>query len=152
MICPYCKSAELKVVDKRESGSDSIRRRRECESCSKRFTTYERAELTPIIVIKKDGSKQEFDPEKIRMGIIKACEKRDISEDRIERSVEGVENVLREMGAKQIKSKDIGKLVMEQLKMLDEVAYLRFASVYRDFKDIQSFEKELKLMKKAEVK
>ncbi|MBI2547350.1 MAG: transcriptional repressor NrdR [Candidatus Aenigmarchaeota archaeon] len=150
MICPYCDSDELKVVDKRSSDEKTFRRRRECEKCNKRFTTYERVELVPLTIIKRDGRREEFDRNKIRLGIMKACEKRSISQEKIEKIVDEIENELRNMDTTEIKSKIIGDMIMEKLKNLDEVAYIRFASVYKKFKDIESFEKELKELKKGE--
>lgn len=148
-MCPYCASDHLKVVDKRPSDDKSFRRRRECEKCQKRFTTYERIELIPLTVIKRDGRRESFDRNKIRIGIMKACEKRPINQERIEKIVDELENELRNMDTIEIKSRVIGDMVMEKLKALDEVAYIRFASVYKKFKDIESFERELKELKKG---
>ena len=131
MQCPYCNYKESKVIDSRHTDLKSIRRRRECESCKKRFTTYEKIETTPLMVIKKDNSREYFDREKIKYGLLKACEKRPVSIDEIE-SIEEIE------------TKKIGEMVMDKLKELDEVAYVRFASVYRQFKDINTFVNELK--------
>jgi transcriptional repressor NrdR len=148
MLCPYCRSDKLKVVDKRESDDKSIRRRRECLKCKKRFTTYERIEAVPLIVIKRDKRREPFDRDKLRTGIMKACWKRPISQEKIEKIVDEIETELRNADKTEIRSRDIGELVMNKLKDLDEVAYIRFASVYRRFKDIQSFERELKGLKK----
>lgn len=153
MKCPFCSSPESKVVDKRETDNDEItRRRRECLSCNKRFTTYERIELASIIVIKKDGIRQQFDRQKILKGLIKACEKRPVSHGQIEKVVDDIENELRNMGTPEISSILIGEKIMEKLKELDEIAYIRFASVYREFADLTSFEKELKTLLKKKKK
>ena len=140
MKCRYCSSTESKVVDSRptEDGT-SIRRRRECINCGKRFTTYEKIEEIPIMVIKKDGTREPFDSEKILSGVRKACEKRPVSTADMELLVD---NVVRE----EVKSEAIGEMVMSRLKDLDEVAYVRFASVYRQFKDINTFMNELKIL------
>ncbi len=147
MNCPYCNGKESRVVDKRASVLNNIRRRRECLKCKKRFTTYERIENIDLIVVKKDGRREAFDREKLKKGILKACEKRPISIEKIENSVNDIEIRLRGLKGKEIKSKFIGELVMKALKKLDKVAYIRFASVYREFKDIKDFEKELKEIK-----
>ena len=149
MICPYCASDETKVIDKRSSDDKTFRRRRECEKCHKRFTTYERIEIVPLTIIKRDGRREDFDRNKIRIGIMKACEKRPIAQEKIEKIVDEIENELRNMDTTEIKSKIIGDMIIEKLKSLDEVAYIRFASVYRSFADITDFQKELKeLVKK----
>lgn len=149
MRCPYCNSEDTKVIDKRPSDEKTFRRRRECEKCQKRFTTYERIEIIPLTVIKRDGRREAFDRNKIRIGIMKACEKRPISQDKIEKIVDEIESELRNMDTTEIKTKVIGDMVMERLKELDEVAYIRFASVYKKFKDIESFERELRELKKG---
>ena len=144
MKCPYCAYLESKVVDSRpaDEGS-SIRRRRECLSCHKRFTTYETMESLPLMVIKKDGSRQSFDRSKVMGGLIRACEKRPVSYQSMEALVAEIEQVLQNQMEREISSAQIGELVMERLKKLDEVAYVRFASVYRQFKDINTFMAEL---------
>lgn len=145
MKCPYCGNDNHKVVDSRTSGEGrSIRRRRECEKCRRRFTTYEYIEETPLMVVKKDGRREPFDRKKLVAGIKKACEKRPISTESLEKLVDGVEMELQRKYEKEVRSKDIGELVMSRLHDLDEVAYVRFASVYRQFKDISQFMKELK--------
>lgn len=145
MRCPYCKNVEDKVIDSRMSGEGaSIRRRRECLGCGKRFTTYEYIEKAMMMVVKRDGTRKAFDREKIRAGIIKACEKRPISAEKIEEIVDEIEREIQKKSDKEIKSTLIGNLVMEKLYSLDEVAYVRFASVYRRFKDVSHFMKELK--------
>lgn len=144
MKCPYCAHLESKVIDSRpaEEGA-SIRRRRECLACHKRFTTYETMELLPLIVIKKDGSRQSFDRNKALNGLIRACEKRPVPYSEMENIVNEIEQVLQNEMEREIPSSQIGELMMERLKKLDEVAYVRFASVYRQFKDINTFMTEL---------
>lgn len=144
MQCPYCTHKECKVIDSRHTDSKSIRRRRECESCKKRFTTYEKIETTPIMVIKKDDSREYFDGDKIKYGILKSCEKRPVSIEQIEEIVAFIENEVNKNYISEIEAEKIGEMVMEKLKNVDEVAYVRFASVYRQFKDINTFVTELK--------
>ncbi|GAB1155812.1 MULTISPECIES: transcriptional regulator NrdR [Paenibacillus] len=145
MKCPYCAYLGTKVLDSRPANeSKSIRRRRECEQCSRRFTTFEMVEETPLIVIKKDGSREEFSRDKILRGLIRACEKRPVSVETLEMMVSEVEKSLRNTAEAEVESRQIGELLMEQLFPVDEVAYVRFASVYRQFKDINMFMKELK--------
>ena len=144
MKCPYCGFQESKVIDSRHSeDSTSIRRRRECLSCQKRFTTYETVESLPIVVIKKDGSRQSFDRNKLLNGMVRACEKRPVSLSAIESAVTEIEQIIQNSLEREVKTSYIGELVMERLKPLDEVAYVRFASVYRQFKDINTFMEEL---------
>ena len=144
MKCPFCGYQESKVVDSRPADEGaSIRRRRECLSCRKRFTTYETVESLPLIVIKKDGSRQSFDRTKIMAGLIRACEKRPVPYDTLENMVNEIEQVLQNKMEREIPSAEIGELVMDRLKKIDEVSYVRFASVYRQFKDINSFMIEL---------
>ena len=147
MKCMYCGCIESKVVDSR-SAEDStiIRRRRECLNCGKRFTTYETVENTPILVVKTSGARQAFDPNKIKSGIIKACEKRPVSANKIDKLVDDIQKKIYNSLAQEISSKEIGEMVMEGLKDIDEVAYVRFASVYRSFTDISSFMNELQKM------
>ena len=144
MKCRYCASTESKVIDSRptEDGS-AIRRRRECMNCGKRFTTYEKIEEIPIMVVKRDGRREQFDSEKIRMGIRKACEKRPVAADVQDKLVEDVSREVFNTLASEVTTRDIGEVVMKKLKDVDEVAYVRFASVYREFKDTQTFMKEL---------
>ncbi|MBS7262570.1 MAG: transcriptional regulator NrdR [Eubacteriales bacterium] len=144
MRCMYCGHTESKVIDSRptEDGT-SIRRRRECMGCGRRFTTYEHIETTPVLVIKKDGSRQIFNPDKIRNGIIKSCEKRPVSMEDIDRIVADIEKQINNRLEPEVSSQEIGETVMNELKSLDEVAYVRFASVYRHFKDINTFMDEL---------
>ena len=152
MQCPYCNYKESKVVDSRHTDSKSIRRRRECESCKKRFTTYEIIETTPIMVVKKDNSREVFDREKIKRGIIKSCEKRPVSIEQIESIISYIENEINKDYISEINTDKIGEMVMDKLKDIDEVSYVRFASVYRQFKDINTFVSELKniLMEKGD--
>ena len=152
MQCPYCNYKESQVVDSRHTDSKSIRRRRECESCKKRFTTYEIIETTPIMVVKKDNSREVFDREKIKRGIIKSCEKRPVSIEQIESIISYIENEINKDYISEINTDKIGEMVMDKLKDIDEVSYVRFASVYRQFKDINTFVSELKniLMEKGD--
>lgn len=144
MKCPYCDYSGTKVLDSRPANDNkSIRRRRECEKCQRRFTTFEMVEETPLIVIKKDGSREEFNRDKMLRGLIRACEKRPVSAEQLEAIVSEVEKEMRSHAYAEVASRDIGELVMEQLYPVDEVAYVRFASVYRQFKDINMFMKEL---------
>ncbi len=144
MRCPYCENEDSKVIDSRHTeDGHAIRRRRECESCGRRFTTYEKVEEMILMVVKKDGSRQAFDRAKLLNGIIRACEKRPVSLTQMEQIVDGIERGLNNMMEKEIDSKFIGELVMEQLKDLDEVAYVRFASVYRQFTDVNTFVSEV---------
>ena len=137
MKCIYCGYFESKVIDSRSTDeSNSIRRRRECLKCGKRFTTYETVETTPILVIKNDGSRQSFDVEKIKKGLIKACEKRPVSLSQIEEIALDIEKSLSNSLTQEVKSSDIGEMVMERLRNIDEIAYIRFASVYRKFEDV----------------
>ena len=145
MKCPYCGEIDNKVIDSRLSKDGNvIRRRRECLVCTRRFTTYEHIEEIPIMIIKKDGRREVFSREKIRSGIKRACEKRDISMETIDGFLDELEGDLREMGKKEIPSHAIGERVMIKLHELDDVAYVRFASVYREFKDVNDFVDELK--------
>jgi transcriptional repressor NrdR len=145
MKCPYCFHLEDKVIDSRLSqDGDVTRRRRECLQCAKRYTTYERVEETAPLVIKKDGSREPFDRTKILSGILKACEKRPVGIEAIEGAVERLERSFLDAGEKEVGSSVIGEAIMEELKKLDEVAYVRFASVYREFRDINEFMSELK--------
>lgn len=144
MKCPYCGYEESKVVDSRHSeDGSSIRRRRECLSCQKRFTTYETVESLPIVVVKKDNSREPFDRNKILRGMVRACEKRPVSMATLEATVSEIEQIIQNSLEREVNSNYIGELVMERLKPLDEIAYVRFASVYRQFKDINSFMREL---------
>lgn len=140
MKCVYCGCEESKVLDSRSTEeSNSIRRRRECLQCGKRFTTYETIETVPILVIKKDGSRESFNIEKIKAGIIRACEKRPVSMAQIDEIAEDVEKKIQNSLRQEISSQEIGELIMEKLKTVDEIAYVRFASVYRQFKDVTNF-------------
>jgi transcriptional repressor NrdR len=149
MKCPFCGDIEDKVIDSRISvEGDTIRRRRECLKCRKRFTTYERIEEVLLMIIKKDGRREPFDRKKLLSGILKACEKRPVPMDKIESMVDEVERLLQKNYEKEVSSAHIGEFVMKQLHDLDEVAYVRFASVYRQFKDINQFMKELSTLLK----
>ena len=145
MKCPFCGHIEDKVIDSRSSNEDrSVRRRRECMKCKRRFTTYEYIEEIPLMVIKRDGRREAFDRNKVINGILKACEKRPVSMEKVEALVDKVEKELQKSFDKEVKVEEIGEQVMNSLHKLDEVAYVRFASVYRQFKDINQFMKELK--------
>jgi len=145
MKCPFCQKSQNKVLDSRLSqNGKAIRRRRECLKCKKRFTTYEYIEKTPLRVIKKDSRREPFDRSKLLVGIVKACEKRPIGIERLEKLVNLIELSLQKDFQREVKSKAIGELVMKKLHEIDEVAYVRFASVYRQFKDVNQFMKELK--------
>ena len=150
MKCPYCEVADSKVIDSRPTDEhEAIRRRRECLSCGKRFTTYEKVESVPLMVIKKDGSRQMFDGQKLLNGIMRACEKRSVSMDDMQRVVDEIEIAAQNLLEREIKSVQLGEMVMERLKNLDEVAYVRFASVYREFRDLNTFVEEVnKLLKR----
>ncbi len=150
MKCPYCGYGESKVVDSRPTDEGQrIRRRRECLKCSKRFTTYEVIETVPIVVIKKDKSRETFDRNKLMNGLLRACEKRPVSIETLEKIVDEIENMLQNSLDREVPSSLIGKYAMEKLKGVDEVAYVRFASVYRQFKDINTFMEELSRMIKS---
>lgn len=147
MRCPFCNYQDTKVIDSRAQDDNTvIRRRRVCEECTKRFTTYERVDLIPITIIKKDGSREIFEKNKLFGGLIKACNKRQIPMEKIENLVQDVEHAIIGRGEREIDSTLLGTLVMERLKDVDEIAYVRFASVYRQFKDIDDFKKELEKM------
>ncbi|MBR2781805.1 MAG: transcriptional repressor NrdR [Oscillospiraceae bacterium] len=144
MKCPYCGEQDSKVVDSRHSeDGSSIRRRRECLLCGKRFTTYEIVESLPIVVVKRDGSRQSFDRNKILNGMLRACEKRPVSLAAMEGVVDDIEQYIQNSLEREVRSEEIGELVMDKLKQMDEVAYVRFASVYRSFTDVNSFMQEL---------
>lgn len=147
MKCLYCECTESKVIDSRSSDDrKSIRRRRECMQCGRRFTTYETIEVTPVLVVKTDGTRESYNAEKVRVGIVKACEKRPVSADKIDEIVSDISRRVYNSMETEISSKAIGEMVMDALKDADEVAYVRYASVYRSFKDISSFMSELKKM------
>ena len=147
MKCPFCNFADTKVIDSRAQDDNSvIRRRRVCEKCGKRFTTYERVDMIPITVIKRDGTREIFDKAKLQNGIMKSCNKRPVTAQQIQKLVDDIENTLAGSGEREVESKQLGNMDIERLKDLDEVAYVRFASVYRQFKDINSFIDELEKM------
>lgn len=144
MRCPFCGKLQSHVVDSRQSeDGTTIRRRRECDSCARRFTTYERVDIVPLVVVKKDKTREAFDVNKLRSGILKSCEKRPVSLAEIENLAKTVEQKLTNRYESEVTSREIGEMVMEGLKAIDEVAYVRFASVYRQFRDIQTFRDEL---------
>lgn len=143
MDCPYCSHIKFRVTDKRDSPT-GIRRRRECLKCKKRFTTYEKAEKGNLYVIKKDRKREKFDRDKLERGIEKAFEKRPVSQEKIQQMINETEEQIRKKGKKEIKSSIIGDIVSKKIKRLDKVAYIRFASVYRDFEDVKDFKKEIK--------
>ena len=153
MKCPFCGYTESKVVDSRptDEGS-SIRRRRECLSCGSRFTTYETVEYLPVIVVKKDGSRETFDRSKLLGGLVKACEKRPVPLALLEKAVADIEQTISNSLNREVRSEHIGELAMEHLKQIDEVAYVRFASVYREFRDVNTFMEELKSLLKSKKK
>ena len=149
MKCPYCNAADTKVIDSRPADDNSsIRRRRQCESCGKRFTTYEKLETMPLMVIKKDDSREVYDRSKIEAGILHSCHKRPGSTQQIGAMIDEIENQLFSMEEREIPTSLIGEMVMEKLKGIDEVAYVRFASVYREFKDVNTFMEELRKLLK----
>lgn len=149
MKCPFCRHTKTRVVDKRNLEElDTIRRRRECLACGQRFSTYERIEWTGVSVSKKDGRRESFDRNKLLAGLLKACEKRPIPREEVEKLVSSIEAELYNYGSREVPAQVIGELVMDRLKALDKVAYIRFASVYREFTDLKSFEKELRTLKK----
>ena len=144
MKCPYCGYGQDRVVDSRESKeADSIRRRRECEKCGRRFTTYERIDEIPYMVVKKDGRRERFDRQKVLSGLLRACEKRPVPSAQLEKIVDAAEGFLIDAPERERTTAEIGELIMDHLKGLDTVAYIRFASVYRDFKDVNEFKEEL---------
>ena len=145
MNFPYCNHPDTRVIDYRPAEDvNSIRRRRSCDVCGKRFTTYEKVETIPLIIIKKDNNREQYNRKKIENGVLRACYKRPVSAEDIQRSIDGIETKIFSLEAKEIPSSTIGEIVMEELKGLDEVAYVRFASVYREFKDVNTFMDELK--------
>ena len=152
MKCPYCNEADTKVIDSRPADDNSsIRRRRQCERCGKRFTTYEKLETMPFMVIKKDRTREPYNRSKVEAGIVRSCHKRPVSTQQINAMLDEIENEIFNCEDKEVETTVIGELVMDKLKKLDEVAYVRFASVYREFKDVNTFMEELgKLLKKIE--
>ncbi len=153
MKCPFCANIDDKVIDSREGrAGDTIRRRRECLKCARRFTTYERIDEIPYMVIKKDGRRERFERQKILQGLLKACEKRPVPTPKLEAIVDEIEGVVQEATERELTTTEIGELIMRGLKKLDKVAYVRFASVYMDFKDVQEFMSELKNLLKDRAK
>ena len=152
MVCPFCGHGDTKVVDSRDTNDGrAIRRRRECEKCQSRFSTYEEMEIMKLTVLKRDGAKQEYDKRKIAAGLRKALEKRPGSEERIQKAIGDIEYEIQARESSEIKSKEIGKMVLEKLRELDEVAYIRFASVYKSFKSVESFKKEMENLELEKV-
>ena len=149
MKCPFCSFADTRVIDSRPAeDNNSIRRRRVCDECGKRFTTYEKVETIPLIIIKKDKNREQYDRSKVEAGVLRACHKRPIAAEQISKLVDEVETEIFSLEDKEIESRVIGELVMNKLKDIDDVAYIRFASVYREFKDVNTFMDELKTMLK----
>ena len=143
MKCPFCGNENTKVIDSRPTDDSSIRRRRQCEECGKRFTTYEKVETMPLMVIKKDNNREPYNREKIVAGIVRSCHKRPISLEKINQTVDEIENQIFNLEEKEVTTTEIGTIVMDKLKELDEVAYVRFASVYRELKDFNTFLEEI---------
>ncbi len=152
MMCPFCKAYDTKVIDSRRNDDYCIRRRRECFKCKKRFTTYEKIETSPILVVKKDSTREPFDKDKLKRGILNSCIKRPISSKIIDRLADEVENEISLRDESEIKSIEIGELVLKKLKKIDEIAYIRFASVYREFKEIENFNDEVNKIKPVNKK
>jgi len=146
MRCPFCLAQDTRVTDKRDN-EGTVKRRRECLGCKKRFTTFERVEDVDVRIVKKDGRRENFSREKLKAGLMRACEKRPVSQEQINKAVDEIEKTIR-TEEKEVPTKIIGELVMKKLKKLDKVAYIRFASVYRDFEDVKDFEKEIKEIKR----
>ena len=145
MKCPFCGDDNTRVIDSRPADdNEAIRRRRQCDECGKRFTTYEKVETLPLIVVKKDKNRETYDRSKIESGVVRSCHKRPVSVDQIEACVDEIENKIFNLGVREIESEKIGEIVMDQIRDLDQVAYVRFASVYRQFKDADTFMSELK--------
>ena len=152
MKCPFCGKDNTKVIDSRPTDDSAIRRRRQCDACGKRFTTYEKVESMPLIVIKKDNNREQYSRQKIENGIIRACYKRPVPTEKIQQAVNNIETKVFSLEEREIPSSVVGELVMDELKDLDEVAYVRFASVYREFKDVNTFMDELKKILDKEEK
>ena len=149
MKCPYCGDDNTRVIDSRPADDNSsIRRRRQCDVCGKRFTTYEKVETVPIMIVKKDKTREAYDREKLEMGIVRSCHKRPVKTDQIVQCVDAIESEVFNLGLREIESSKLGEIVMDKIKDLDEVAYVRFASVYREFKDVNTFMDELKKLLK----
>ena len=150
MHCPFCKDSETKVIDSRlVAEGDQVRRRRECQACSERFTTFETAELVLPGVIKSNGRREPFDEEKLRSGIMRAIEKRPVSFETVESMINRIKHHLRATGEREVKTRDVGELVMNELRQLDDVAYVRFASVYRSFQDVDEFREEIERLRES---
>lgn len=152
MKCPRCQNEDSRVIDSRRADEgEAIRRRRECTNCGYRYTTFERRQETPILVVKKDGNREEFNPEKLLRGVMRASEKRPVSYDEMENLVEEVEREIRKLNQTEVPSEEIGDMVMDRLSELDEVAYIRFASVYRQFKDVDAYKNEVRKLEKRKT-
>ena len=150
MYCPFCADSETKVIDSRLVGEgNQVRRRRECQQCGERFTTFETAELVLPRVIKNNGSRQPFDEDKLRSGLLRALEKRPVDLEQIEAAIDRIKHRLRATGEREVPTRTVGEMVMDELRQLDDVAYVRFASVYRSFQDVNEFRKEIEAMDKA---
>ena len=149
MVCPYCRSEKLKVVDKRESSESSVRRRRRCEDCKKRFTTYERIERVTLNVLKRNGKVEEFDREKLKRGIMKAVSKRNVPQDQIDEVIKDIEHSLMNKETQLIRSVDIGEMVLKRLTKIDKLAALLFASVYKEFKSLEEVQNELERLSRT---
>lgn len=144
MRCPFCRSSDSRVIDSRElGGGESIRRRRECPHCRRRFTTYERVETASLLIVKKDGRREEFNPDKLRMKLRVALTKRPVSEDQVDALISRIESQLLALGVKEVPSEVVGEAALQELKVLDQVAYIRFASVYREFADLEDLRREM---------
>lgn len=148
MRCPFCSAEDTRVIDSRPTEDFSIRRRRECDKCHNRFTTYEKIEQTPILVIKKDGNRQPFDRDKIMKGLVASCVKRPVTRNDLEKLMDEIEHEIYNLEMSEIDSREIGEIVLKKLKKIDEVAYVRFASVYKEFKEVSNFGDEVARMKK----
>ncbi|MBR0146482.1 MAG: transcriptional repressor NrdR [Eubacterium sp.] len=149
MKCPFCGDDNTRVIDSRPAeDNNSIRRRRQCDVCGKRFTTYEKVETVPLMIIKKDRTREAYDRSKLEKGLVRSCHKRPVTMDQIEKCVDEIEAEIFNMGLREVESRDVGSIVMDKIRDLDEVAYVRFASVYREFKDVNTFMDELKKLLK----
>lgn len=149
MKCPFCGDDNTRVIDSRPAeDNNSIRRRRQCDVCGKRFTTYEKVETVPMMIIKKDRTREAYDRSKLEKGLVRSCHKRPVTMDQIEKCVDEIESEIFNLGLREVESRDVGSIVMDKIRDLDEVAYVRFASVYREFKDVNTFMDELKKLLK----
>ena len=149
MYCPFCQKKDCRVLESRLTGENAVRRRRECEACNKRFTTYERMEVMQILVVKRDGSREPYTREKLQAGLTRACAKTSVTAEQIDELVDAVENDLGAIGKREVSASQVGEMALKRLKSLDEVAYVRFASVYRKFRSVEDFVSELDTLKEA---